>query len=190
MWNTVPVEGHEEHKVSFSFYQQCWEQKLRQAKAGFHWRIVKVIIRSVNKELVKTQCCDSAHDSVIYDQVKTRLSGLQAEAVELNQSHCDWFILPTLTIWFLPDCKWWRAKLADSKNHAYDSAYDSDFWFSQVKVISTLTTPLMILPTPSLVKTSLKTLNQPFANQFEEITWNWDTNSNSKANSLLNVVFK
>ena len=48
-------------------------------------------------------------------------------------------------------------------------------------------TPLMI---PSLVKTSLKTLNQPFANQFEEITWNWDTDSNSKVNSLLNVVFK
>ena len=74
--------------------------------------------------------------------------------------------------------------------HAYDSAYDSDFWFSQVKVISTLTTPLMILSTPSLVKTSLKTLNQPFANQFEEITRNWDTDSNSKANSLLDVVFK
>ena len=55
-----------------------------QAKVGFHWRIVKVIIRSVNKDLVKTQYCDFAHDSVIYDQVKTRLSGLQAEVVELN----------------------------------------------------------------------------------------------------------
>ena len=192
MWNTVPAEGHEEHEVSFSFYQQCWEQKLCQAKAGFHWRIVKVIIRSVNKDLVKTQCCDSAHDSVIYDQVKTRLSGSQAEAVELNQSHCDWFILPTLTIWFLLDCKWRRAKSEDSNSvtHMTLLMTESDFWFSQVKVISTLTTPLMILPTPSLVKTSLKTLNQPFANQFEEITWNWDTNSNSKANSLLNVVFK
>ena len=38
----------------------------------------------MNKDLVKTQCCDLAHDSVIYDQVKTRLSGLQAEVVELN----------------------------------------------------------------------------------------------------------
>ena len=87
-----------------------------QAKAGFHWCIVKVIIRSVNKDLVKTQCCDFAHDSVIYDQVKTRLSGLQAEAVELNHSHCDWFILPTLTIWFLLDCKWQRAKSEDSNS--------------------------------------------------------------------------
>ena len=48
----------------------------------------------------------------------------------------------------------------------------------------------MILPTPSQVKTSLKTLNQPFANQFEGITQNWDTDSNSKANSLLDVEFK
>ena len=116
MCNTVPVEGHEEHEVSFSFYHQCWEQKLCQAKAGFHWCIVKVIIRSVNKDLVKTQCCDFAHDSIIYDQVKTGLSRLQAEAVELNQSHCDWFILLTLTIWFLLDCKWRRAKSEDSNS--------------------------------------------------------------------------
>ena len=86
MWNTVPVERHEEHEVSFSFYHQSWEQKLCQAKAGFHWWLDKVIIRSVNKDLVKTQCCDSAYDSILYDQVTTRLSGLQAEAVEQNQS--------------------------------------------------------------------------------------------------------
>ena len=40
----------------------------------------------MNKDLVKTQCCDSAYDSILYDQVTTRLSGLQAEAVEQNQS--------------------------------------------------------------------------------------------------------
>ena len=104
--------------MKFPFHStiRCWEQKLCQAKAGFHWRIVKVIIRSVNKDLVKTQCCDFTHDSVIYDQVKTRLWGLQAEAVELNHSHCDWFILPTLTIWFLLDCKWQRAKSEDSNS--------------------------------------------------------------------------
>ena len=85
----MPVEGHEEHEVSFSFYHQVLRAEALSGKAGFHWRIVKVIIRSVNKDLVKTQCCDFTHDSVIYDQVKTRLSGLQAEAVELNQSHCD-----------------------------------------------------------------------------------------------------
>ena len=47
---------------------------------------VRVVIRNVElHHLVKTDC-DSAFDSVIYDQVKTGLSESQAEGEELNQS--------------------------------------------------------------------------------------------------------
>ena len=60
--------------------------------------------------------------------------------------HCDWFILllllPTPTIWFSLDLKWWSHKCSQKKmetfwyfllqfQHAYDSAYNSNFWFSQ-----------------------------------------------------------
>ena len=59
----------------------------------FHQRLVftsdgvGVVIRSVELyHLVKSERSDSAYDSVVYDQVKTRLSKSQAEAEKLNQS--------------------------------------------------------------------------------------------------------
>ena len=59
----------------------------------FHQRLVftndgvGVVIRSVELyHLVKSDHSDSAYDSVVNDQVKTRLSESQAEAEELDQS--------------------------------------------------------------------------------------------------------
>ena len=48
---------------------------------------VGVVIRSVELyHLVKSERSDSAHDSVVYDQVESRLSESQVKVEELNQS--------------------------------------------------------------------------------------------------------
>ena len=83
--------------------------------------------------------------------MKTGLLESQAEADELanhtkcGNVHCDWFILPLLlltpTIWFLVDRKWRSCKWSQKKKKTfwffqlwfcctYDSASDSNFWFS------------------------------------------------------------
>ena len=49
--------------------------------------VVGVVIRSVELyHLVKSERSDSAHDSVVYDQVESRLSESQVKVEELNQS--------------------------------------------------------------------------------------------------------
>ena len=49
--------------------------------------VVGVVIRSVELyHLVKSERSDSAHNSVVYDQVESRLSESQAKVEELNQS--------------------------------------------------------------------------------------------------------
>ena len=47
---------------------------------------VEVVIRSVELYDLVKQRSDSAYDSLVYDQVKTRLSESEAEAEELNQT--------------------------------------------------------------------------------------------------------
>ena len=47
---------------------------------------IGVVIRSVEIHDLEKHRSDSACDSVVYDQVKTESSELQAEAEELNQS--------------------------------------------------------------------------------------------------------
>ena len=75
-------------------------------------------------------------------------SGRTKPITKHGNVHCDWFILPLLlptpTIWFSLDRKrrshkrspkktetFWFFRLRFRPRRAYDSAYNSDFWFSQ-----------------------------------------------------------
>ena len=87
--------------------------------------------------------------------------------------HCDWFILPLLlltpTIWFSLDRKRRNHKRSQKKMEmfrffrvrfcrAYDSAYNSDFWFS---LSHKFPTTLLMTPTLTLSLVKLKpALNQ------------------------------
>ena len=81
MRNTVPVECHEEHEVSFSHLHLYWEQKLCQVKAGFHWQ------RSQSRNQ-KCRSKQSSENSVLIPLTTPsfRLSESQAEAAKLGQS--------------------------------------------------------------------------------------------------------
>ena len=79
---------------------------------------------------------DFAYDSVAYDQVKIRLSELQAEANELNQSPSveTCILLPTPTIWFSLDRK--RRSRKQSQIWKRSDSSDSD----SVALLTLLTT--------------------------------------------------
>ena len=133
-------------------------------KAGFHYRLS----RSRSRTISWRQCSDtsdSAYDSVVYDQVKTRLSESQAEAEELNQSQsvgtCVVIGLSFRFCFRLRQVgrKWKGSDSSDSDSVALMTPLTTPI-FDFHQVISALTTPLTS-PTPtrtltsSLVKTSL-----------------------------------
>jgi len=131
--------------------------------------------QSVNKDLVKTQCCDSAYDSVVYDQVKTRLSGSQAEVEVLSQlQSIEMYMVIGSSFrvcfqlwqsgfyWTVSDGiistvrRKWKCPYSFDSNSVMHMTLLMTLIFDFHKVISTLTTPLTILLTLSIVKTSLK----------------------------------